>query len=283
MKRITLLLSLLITVFQASVFGQKNKNKKEGTFLLQNQFKDYIPISPIEYEQDVIIYDSSLTTKFDTLSVKELSGNKKKILTFLPNEAVYVTVQKIDASGNISYGPASITASSGNYTVIMDYCKFTTLKALNGQNSCAGFTKVGVGLRITANIQTLEAGLNTGSLFGLGLAAQLGKLKGTMSIDVIGMESSQITDLIPLPSEISPTSIQNALQALAAIKTKIYDLQTRLFPQIVAIKKSEGDCSVFDILKNMDKEIEKQQQQQQQQQKQQQQQQIQQQIQQRTQ
>ena len=85
-----------------------------------------------------------------------------------------------------------------------------------------------------------------------------------MSIDVIGMESNQITDLIPLPSEISPTSIQNSLQALAAIKTKIYDEHTRLFPQIIAIKKSEGDCSVFDILKNMDREaILKQQQQEQ--------------------
>lgn len=246
-----------------SAYSQKNKDKIEGAFLLQNQFKDYIPISPIEYEQEVIIYDSSLALKFDTLTIKELSGNKKKSLCFLPNEAVYVTVQKIDAAGGISYGPASITASRGNYTVIMDYCKFTTLKATNGKD-CAGFTKVGIGLRITANIQTVEAGINTGSLFGLGVAAQMGKLRGTMSIDVIGMESNQITDLIPLPSEISPTSIQNSLQALAAIKTKIYDEHTRLFPQIIAIKKSEGDCSVFDILKNMDREaILKQQQQEQ--------------------
>ncbi len=125
---------LLSTLMLTSVFGQKKKGKSEDGFLLEKQFKDYIPISPIEYEQTVVIYDSTKKSKFDTISIKELAADKKKIIKFLPNEAVYVTVRKVDMDGSISYGPASITAKSGNYTVIMDYCKFTTLKALDGNN-----------------------------------------------------------------------------------------------------------------------------------------------------
>jgi len=255
---ISVLMSVLMSLL-SNVFGQtkKDKDPAKDNFILQNQFQDYVPISPIEYSQRVIIYDAAKKSKFDTLSLKELSADKAGVFKFLPNEAVHVTLQKFDTEHNsFAYGPASVTDKIGNYTVIMDYCKFTAINALNGDSRCAGITKVGIGLRITANIETLEPGVNTGSLFELGMAAQTGKLKGTISIDVIGIESHQITDLVPSPSEISPTSIQNALQAIATIKAKIYDNETYLFPQVLAVKKLEGDCTVYEILRNMDKPIE---------------------------
>ncbi|MCG3164481.1 MAG: hypothetical protein POELPBGB_00235 [Bacteroidia bacterium] len=240
--------SLLIILF--SILFSISYAQKKGAFILESQFKDFVPISPLEYDQKVIVIDT--LGRYDTLSVKQLAVSKRSILNFLPNEAVFVSVKKNDMSGSISYGPASVTAESGSYSVTVDYCKFTTLKIFNSSGTtCDGFTKVGVGLRITANVQTTKAGLNLGNLFGLGLAAQMNKLSGTMSIDVIGMESQEITTLIPLPSEISPTSIQNALQAMATIKSKIYDNSTRLYPQIVAVKRSEGDCSVNDFIKKI--------------------------------
>jgi len=258
---ISVLMSVLMSLL-SNVFGQTKKDKdpsKDGKdgFVLQNEFQDYVPISPVEYSQQVVIYDVAKKSKFDTLSLKELSSNKANVFKFLPNEAVHVTLQKFDTEhSSFSYGPASVTDKVGNYTVIMDYCKFTAINALNSDNKCGGITKVGIGLRITANIETLEPGVNAGSLFELGMAAQMGKLKGTISIDVIGIESHQITDLVPSPSEISPTSIQNTLQAIATIKAKIYDTDTYIYPQVLAVKKLEGDCSVYEILRNMNKPVE---------------------------
>lgn len=246
-------LAVILAASAVTLNAQKSKGEEASTFVAQNLFKDYVPVSPIEFEQDVIIYDASLPGKFDTLSLKELSASKKKVIEFLPNESVFVSVQKTDAAGNVTLAPASITAAKGTYTVIIDYCKFTSLKSIKKENTCIGFAKVGVGLRITANIETSEDGISTGSLFGLGLAAEMGKLKGTMSLEVIGMESSQISELIPMPSDIGQTAIQNALQSLAAIKTKIYDEKTRLYPQIMAVKRAEGECTIFDVLKNLEK------------------------------
>lgn len=243
---------IILTLFLSVVTNaQSRKNAPMGTFVSEAQFKDFIPISPMDFEQEVIIYNKE-NLKFDTLSIKQLATNKNQIISFLPNETVYSTVEKKDGSTQVKYGPASITAEAGSYTVTLDYAKFTTLKVTLDNGSCAGFTKVGVGMRITARIITFETGVDVSSLFGLGIAAKSGKLKGQLSIDIIGMESSQITDLITLPVDISESSIQSALQSLSAIKSKIYENSTNLYPQILAIKSTNGSCSVFDLLNTID-------------------------------
>jgi len=219
-------------------------------FLPEGQFEGFVPISPIDYEAQVIVIDTM--GKYDTLSVKELAFYQDRILKFLPNEAVYISITKINTDGKVAYGPATATASKGVYTVTLDYAKFTTLKVYDDSGeSCDGFAKVGVGLRITANIETKKRNLDIGSLFGLGFAAKNNQLKGTLSLDVIGLESPDITSLIPLPSEISPSSIQNVLQAISTIKSKIYDDKTRLYPQIISVKSAQG-CSASSIIKQID-------------------------------
>jgi len=57
---------------------------------------------------------------------------------------------------------------------------------------------------------------------------------------VIGIDSPDVTNLIPLTSEIDQTSIQGALQALASIKTKISEADTRLTPHVVAIRQAKA-------------------------------------------
>ena len=70
----------------------------------------------------------------------------------------------------------------------------------------------------------------------IGIAAKAGKAKGTLMIEVVGIKSKEVTTLLPLPSEINQTTIQNAMQALATIKSKIYDTGTDLYPQVMAIR-----------------------------------------------
>ncbi len=234
-------IAIFLTLTSLMAFGQK-----QPTFFLESQFKDYIPISPIEYEQKFVMIDTA--GHFDTLTVKQLAEDKHSILKFLQNEAVSVQITTYNSSGEIIYGPASVTGEKGSYTVIMDYVKFTTLKIPNDQGGCDGFAKVGVGLRIRANIETRKKGLNLGGLFAIGLQAEQNKLSGTLTIDVIGMESKEVTSLIPLPSEISPASIQSVLQSMAAIKAQLYNSETRLYPQIVAVKRTKGTCSIDDVL-----------------------------------
>jgi hypothetical protein len=160
----------------------------------------------------------------------------------LPLQTAQVSVLKNDVSGKVSYLTASVSGDSGSYTVIMDYMKYRVEDVVNeaNNNEYLGTARIGVGLRIKAVLVTNNTNLNFASLMAIGVEAKQGNLKGSISVDVIGMDSEAITDLIPLTSEIDQTSIQAALQALASIKTKMYEDKTKLTPHLVAIRQAKA-------------------------------------------
>ncbi len=195
---------------------------------------EYLPIEPV-HKYSVKIYDQ----KQDTLKVvywDSLPDSKKVHL--LPVQSAQVSVAKTNQHGELSYLSSAISQEKGSYTVIMDYMKYRVEQIYNRvdkPDSIVGNAKIGIGLRIRAKVNTSRSNLNLGSLLGIGLEAKRENLSGSISVDVIGIDSKDVTHLIPLTSEIDQTSIQSALQALASIKTKIYDDETRLTPHIVAV------------------------------------------------
>jgi hypothetical protein len=195
---------------------------------------EYLPIEPV-HKYSVKIYDPEQ----DTLKVvywDSLPDSSKVHL--LPVQSAQVSVAKTNLDGELSYLSSAISQEKGSYTVIMDYMKYRVEHIYNSAgetDSIVGNAKIGIGLRIRAQVNTSRSNLNLGSLLGLGIEAKRENLSGSISVDVIGIDSKDVTHLIPLTSEIDQTSIQSALQALASIKTKIYDDETRLTPHIVAV------------------------------------------------
>jgi len=121
----------------------------------------------------------------------------------------------------------------------MDYMKYRDEPIVDSDGKVLGNGRVGIGLRLVAEISTAKADLNLGSLLVIGVNAKLGYLKGSLYVNVIGMDSSDITNLIPLTSVIDETAIQAALQSLAAVKSKIHDNATLLTPHVVAVSIPE--------------------------------------------
>jgi hypothetical protein len=200
------------------------------------KYLGYQPISPI-YAEKVTRYNGQKMEEVYWASI-----DKKSVEALLPLQSAELSVSKIDIDGKISYLPASLSAGAGSYTVIMDYMKYrvedvTAEKDVSKKS--LGNGRVGVGLRIKAIVETNEANLNLGGLLVIGLEAKMGRLKGGISVDVIGIDSADVTNLIPLTMEIDQTSIQAALQALASIKTKISDDKTKLTPHLLAIKQAK--------------------------------------------
>ncbi|MDN3204419.1 hypothetical protein [Algoriphagus sediminis] len=194
-------------------------------------FRGFIPIDPIEYHDEILLSkDGDLYTK----DIKVMDSDE--IFQFLNNETVLVSIGQVNAEGGISYLPVTVSTKNSSYKVTMDYMKFATLAEVRQDGSFIGFRRVGVGLRLITLLTTNESGINIGDLSSIGLAAKQGSVKGTMMIEVVGIKSREVTTLLPLPSEINQTTIQNAMQALATIKSKIYDEDTELFPQVMAIK-----------------------------------------------
>jgi len=272
----TIVTALLFVLLIPKTYAQNTQ------FLLEANFKDFIPISAIEYDGSIVIAES--VGKFTTLTTREIALDKVKLKNFLTDLSMSITIEKADASGKISYAVASGSVEKGSYTVLIDFVRCNTLNLVLKDGTCGGFGKVGVGLRLRANIETKKSGINIGNIFGLALEAQKGNVVGTLSFDVIGINSKDVINLVPVPTEISQSSIMTALQALATIKSKIEDDSTSLHPKLLAIKLSTGGtaCGIDAIIRNVniDNQIQKEQAHQQSQQQQQVQQQVQQQQQQ---
>ncbi|MBX3377601.1 MAG: hypothetical protein KF678_11435 [Phycisphaeraceae bacterium] len=101
---------------------------------------------------------------------------------------------------------------------------------------------VGVGIRVRADFKS-AGGEIKGGLPGLSAEASAGRISGTLSVQTLGIGGEQITSLMPIPSDLSPASIQAAIQAAASIKVKMYDASTIIQPMIVGFESpvTEGD------------------------------------------
>jgi hypothetical protein len=99
---------------------------------------------------------------------------------------------------------------------------------------------VGVGLRLTANIKVNEGSVDLSNLFAIGAAAQAKQISGTLVIQTLGLSGVGVSSVLPMPSEINQTSIQNAIQSLGAIKAKMYDEGTLVTPRVVGVYNNIG-------------------------------------------
>lgn len=227
-------------------FGCKTSQFKEDIFLEGKSFENfrgYEPVDPVEFEDEIKI--KNINGSLDSKAIKLLS--REETLGFLNNETVLVSIGEFKQEGSLEYLPIAFSKKNTSYKITMDYMKYATLAKFSDQKFI-GSRRVGVGLRLISLINTAEAGINISDLYSIGLAAKQGKLSGTLIIEVIGIKSKEVTSLIPLPSEINQTTIQNAMQALATIKSKIYDEETSLYPQVMAIKEYQGK----EIIKDSD-------------------------------
>ncbi len=188
-----------------------------------------------------------------------LAIKKCAFLEEMPDETIRIAVATVSEDVGLTFGPAKIGVAGNNYVVVLDYIKFGTdsfpvkLKNNNGELTATLLpvylaqeadvvvpVYIGVGLRLTANIRVIKGEVNLGSLFALGAAAEAGKASGTIVIQTLGVSGSEISGLIPMPGEISESTIQNAILSLASIKAKIYDNKTSITPRVVGVYNNLG-------------------------------------------
>jgi hypothetical protein len=177
-----------------------------------------------------------------------------RILELLPDETMRLAIGQVDISGNISYGLAKAGVQGNRYVVILDFIKSDT-KTLASSGPGAGTATVthvpayvGIGLRLSANLIVNQGNVDLGNLIAIGAAAQAKQVSGTLVIQTLGISGESVDAALPIPSEISTASIQNALVAIGTMKSKIYDDKTSLSPRLVGIYNVFGnDSKAFDV------------------------------------
>lgn len=198
-------------------------------------YRAFVPIDPLPSPTVVYTNDQGQTVATAWAS---LSNDERRKL--LPNQTATMTTYKLDVSGEAQYLTSGVSGKAGVYRVVTDYAQYRTDPLVNGSGNELGKGRVGVGLRIKAEIQTFKAGVDLGSLIALGFAAKANKIRGRLEVHALGINSPEITTLFPTPSTIDETSIQKALEALAVIKSKLGDSATNLTPQVIAIRVDDS-------------------------------------------
>nr|VFK18311.1 MAG: hypothetical protein BECKLFY1418C_GA0070996_104115 [Candidatus Kentron sp. LFY] len=246
----------------------------------------YIPVDPFP----VPMYPDEVSCGLRAAkSDNEYQALLKKIeyrplLESLPDNAVRMSIEQFDSSGNVSYGPAGIGAKGESYKVTVDYVNsdttnFRVLIAKTAFNTISGeydyvdllnpideakhdinsvnydvksaknlFEKqdgtyyeynipvyVGIGLRVTANIDVLGATANISGLGVIGAEAEANSVKGSLIVQTLGINGKSIAAALPIQSELNRTTAQNAIVAVGSIKALLYDKKTAKAPRVVGI------------------------------------------------
>ena len=113
--------------------------------------------------------------------------------------------------------------------------------ALNGGDEVVVPVYVGVGLRLTASITVLRGTVNLTSLGALAVESQAGRVTGSLMVQTLGITGEQVATILPLPSELNSTTVQNAILSLGAIKAIIYKADSAIItPRVTGIYNPIG-------------------------------------------
>jgi len=154
---------------------------------------------------------------------KKDPDNWRPSLADLPNEAVLITVKSFDRSGNVSYITAGAATKNSTYEVTQDYMKYVSVRETYNDGSPPRIARYGISLRVRANVVAKSGKFDLGGLLPLGIAANKNQASGTLSVEVAGIQSRDVTNVLPLPAQLSQESVIAAIQASATIKSRIYD------------------------------------------------------------
>jgi hypothetical protein len=242
MKRVLFLTSVIAMVILSSCssLGLQSTNKTPLAEATNTFAYGYHPIDPLPIDMN-----------------GNANADKLRILAALPDETMRLSIGYVENNGRITYGPIKAGVAGNNYVVVLDYLKFETKSiaadvtdsetgryaAVTSRNNpdLVVPAYVGVGIRLTANIFVNSGSLDLGNFFALGTAAENGQISGTLIIQTLGISGEGISSSIPMPSELSESSVQAAILTMGTIKAKLYEKQTIISPRIVAIYNNLGE------------------------------------------
>lgn len=183
---------------------------------------------------DASTYTDSVTENGMTVT-KELPWptSTAEINAKLPNIATEIGVTTFSVGGTIA-GIFGLNKTSKS--IAIDFIKYrseplqivdeATVKTLT-------YARIGVGMRLLVDLTKIDADFS-GSLMSLAAGVKAGKTAGTISAELMGIDSSDVTQAMPFTSDLSEASVQRVIEAMAVVKSRLSDEKTKLRPQILA-------------------------------------------------
>ena len=186
-----------------------------------------MPVKTIE------IYDAMQKKRVEADVLSLSADDIRKRLT---TTQTLIAIQKRDSSGSLTYLGSGGKVSRGSYRVTFDYANYTNQEvSFGGSTSNAAIGRIGVGLRITADLDTFSNNVDLSGLFPIGLAAKDGKVSGRLSFEVYGMSNDKVALAIPSNSILDESSIQKSFEAAATVRVLFGLPETKLEPYLIGV------------------------------------------------
>src|SRR5690606_38330640 len=108
----------------------------------------------------------------------------------LTSTETLISVERRDSSGGFSYLGSGGKVSRGTYRVTFDYANYTNQR-VTFINDESAIGRIGVGLRITADLEIKKNGVDLSGLIPIALAAEDNKVSGQLSFLVYGISNDK--------------------------------------------------------------------------------------------
>ena len=239
-----------LPVFQEP--GRSCTNGEKDTFKL---LRDCLPDNTVRLA--IGEFNASGGLDFGPLSVGAKNKSYQVVLDYVNNDVayipIYVRASTRNDSGKVTYLPL-YDVNVSNDSNIEYSVKAATRKHVDANGEKIRGPKsgeveneqlsdyhlveipvyIGVGLRLTATFRVLEGDVSL-SLGGLAAAAEANQITGSLVVQTLGATGKDIINLLPLPSEINQTSLQQAISAIGSIKATLGEESAILTPRVLGI------------------------------------------------
>lgn len=194
---------------------------------------DFVPIDPRRVEKVKYSENNMEVVKYWTAVPEET----RRLL--LPQQSGKVFLQEITLDGKVNYLTGTVASKKGRYRITLDYSKFMDDQINDAGGNPLGRGKIGIGLRVVANINTLKRNLDLGGLLPIGVQASANNISGSLEVLVIGIVSPEVSKLIMLPTVLDQTSVTKAIESIGAIRVLVDSQGTTTVPHLLAFSKSQ--------------------------------------------
>lgn len=145
---------------------------------------------------------------------------------------------KKETDGSLSFAGGSAMVGRGEYVLEKYIVAYTNLEVVD-QDGTSSLRRVGVGVRILADITSKSRSIDLGDLFPLALAASNNEVRGRIRIRSWGINSSNRTlnSLISSANvALDEDGVQSAISALQIGEAMLDDEDTILLPYTFAVE-----------------------------------------------
>lgn len=193
---------------------------------------EFLPMEPEVADSTVEVVVGGTVVRSDIRLLAD-----KEQLQFLTTTRSSTRMARVGNNGKLTFLSGTITGDKGRYAVFMDHAHYFVEPARHENGDAFGRYKTGIGLRLVASIETRKRGIDLGSIFKIGLAAGKNEMSGSLEVLAFGISGPEISTLLPgIMATIDESSIQRALESMAAVRAKFWEEDTSISPTRFAIE-----------------------------------------------